>query len=136
MRINKWKKLCKPVWDVNVDDAGFQELPLLVSTGHKEPPLVVRQAVSHEEHVVFGGNFCPDLPLLWLLGTGRTEDEGGRVELQRVGVLKEFTTERCSRPDVWKNLTPGSSSGSTPTVGLLRTELTVDAGPKPVRDLM
>lgn len=106
------KNLCKPVWDVNVDDAGFQELPLLVSTGHKEPPLVVRQAVSHEEHVVFGRNFCPDLSLLWLFGTGRTEDEGGRVELQRVGVLKEFTTERYSRPDVRKSFCLGAVLGA------------------------
>lgn len=81
-------KLSKPVWDVNVDDAGFQELPLLVSTGHQEPPLVVGQAVTHEEHVAFGRKFCPDLPLFRLFGTGRTEDEGGRVDLQRVRVLK------------------------------------------------
>lgn len=87
---NDKKKRCKPVWDVNVDDAGFQELPLLVGAGHKQPPLVVRQAVSHEKHVVFRRKFCPDLPLFWLFGTGGTEDEGGSVELQWVGVLKEF----------------------------------------------
>lgn len=35
------KSLPKPVGYIDVDNAGFQELPLLVGTGHKEPPLVV-----------------------------------------------------------------------------------------------
>lgn len=35
------KRLPKPVGYIDVDNAGFQELPLLVGTGHKEPPLVV-----------------------------------------------------------------------------------------------
>lgn len=35
------EKVSKPVGYVDVDDAGFQELPLLVGAGNKQPPLVV-----------------------------------------------------------------------------------------------
>lgn len=35
------EKVSKPVGYIDVDDAGLQELPLLVGAGHKQPPLVV-----------------------------------------------------------------------------------------------
>lgn len=101
------KNLPKPVGYIDVDDAGFQELPLLVGTGHKEPPLIVRQAVSDEEHVAFGGKFRPDLPLFGLFGTGRAEDEGGRVELQWVGVLRDKSISNSAKLE--KELKPGNS---------------------------
>lgn len=78
-----------PVWHVYVDDGGLQELPLLVSAGHQDPALVVGEAVTHKQHVVLGGDLCPDLTGFWQLGTVWTQDEGGTVELQRTGILQE-----------------------------------------------
>lgn len=78
-----------PVRDINVDNAGFQELPLLVSAGHQDPALVMWQAVPNKEHIIFGGQLCPYLSLFRLFVTGRAKDEGRRVELQWAWMLKE-----------------------------------------------
>lgn len=42
-----------PVGYIYVYDAGLQEFPIQVSARSQEPALVVRQTVSHKQHVVF-----------------------------------------------------------------------------------
>uniref|UniRef100_A0A3Q2TJX8 Uncharacterized protein n=1 Tax=Fundulus heteroclitus TaxID=8078 RepID=A0A3Q2TJX8_FUNHE len=66
---------CLPIGDIHVNNTGLQELPLLVCTGHQDPALVMGQAVSYKEHVVFGRDLRPYLSRLWVLWTGRPEYE-------------------------------------------------------------
>lgn len=40
-RENSSRPLCTPVGYIHVDNASFQELPLLVSAGHENPALVM-----------------------------------------------------------------------------------------------
>lgn len=83
-----------PVGYINVNNASFQELPLLVRAGHEDPALVMREAVSHKEHVVFWRELSPYLALFWLFGAGGAQDEGRTVELQWAGMLEKNNKQK------------------------------------------
>lgn len=82
----------------------------------------------------------PRSPLVLAVWDG--SDRGWRGESRAAvgGGAERVCNSATLKIKCCKKLTAGSSSlvqdVCTPTVGLLRTELTVDAGPKPVRDLM
>lgn len=78
-----------PVWHVDVDDAGLQQIPVQVCAGNKQPALVVGQAVPHQENTVALGSLPCCLPHLQLPVPHGSQHEGRRVQLQRTGPLGE-----------------------------------------------
>lgn len=70
-----------PVWYVNADDAGLQQLSILVSAGGQEPPLVMGQAVGHKKHVVFLSSLSKSLTQLCLLVLHWCQHEWWCVEM-------------------------------------------------------
>lgn len=100
-----------------------------------DPSLVMWKAVANKENIELGRELCPNLPWFCLLGPGWTKDERGRVQLQWAGMLQDkFIINWYGDERLWLLWKLPQMCG--PTSGLFSTELTVDAGPKPVRDLM
>lgn len=78
-----------PVGYVNTDDAGLQQLAVLVGAGRQQPALVVRQTVADKQDVVLLGGLAERLAELGLLVFHRSQNEGGRVQTQTLGPLRK-----------------------------------------------
>lgn len=83
-----------PVGDVDADDAGLQQLPVLVGAGRQQPALVVRQAVAHEQDVVLLRRLAERLAELRLLVLDGRQDERRRVQAEAFGPLRGRRRER------------------------------------------
>lgn len=64
-----------PAGQVDVDNAGLQQLPVQVGAGRQEPALVMGQAVPDKEHVVFLTGLSKCLSQLCLLVFDGRQDE-------------------------------------------------------------
>lgn len=81
-----------PVWYIDANDAGLQQLSVLVSAGSQQVALVVGQAVAYKQDVVLLRRLAKCLAELGLFVFHRSQDEGRRVEAQALRPLREKDT--------------------------------------------
>ena len=81
-----------PVGDIDTDDAGLQQLSVLVGAGGQQPALVVGQTVADKQDVVLLGCLAERLPELRLLIFHGSQNEGRRIKTQTLGPLRRWET--------------------------------------------
>lgn len=86
--MNQSRSSDAPVGDVDADDAGLQQLSVLVGAGRQQPALVVRQAVAHKQDVVLLRRLAERLAELRLLVLDGRQDERWRVQAEAFRSLR------------------------------------------------